>query len=342
MKIATTDKPRLVLYGIGQYGQHIARFAAQKGWPIVAAYNRAGDKVGQDLGRVAGLDRDLGVIIQDCDTARYDGLAADVGIVTQTNLLKLNALAHQRLLGAGLNVMCHGSESYYPHGNDAEAAEQLDALAKARGVSFCGGGIWDMSRISSGLLVAGPCTEIRSLFHSSITDANHQVVSWQQAQQVGCGFSVAQFDQLGLRNSPIARSYKTIPEQVLSALGYTVSESSARCEPVTYDEPVYSAIKGGVLEAGLCAGTCIIIDVATREGVNAHAEIDLRLFRPGEVEHMFWEVDGVPRSRVRVERDDSAHATASNLFNRIRDVIAAPPGVVLVSQLGRMQHTALG
>jgi 2,4-diaminopentanoate dehydrogenase len=49
----------------------------------------------------------------------------------------------------------------------------------------------------------------------------------------------------------------------------------------------------------------------------------------------------LPRTRVRIERDDSAHATASNLFNRIPDVIAARPGIVLVSQLGPMQHTVL-
>ena len=32
-----------------------------------------------------------------------------------------------------------------------------------------------MSRIWSGLLVAGPCTDIKSLFHSSLTHAERQV-----------------------------------------------------------------------------------------------------------------------------------------------------------------------
>jgi len=44
---------------------------------------------------------------------------------------------------------------------------------------------------------------------------------------------------------------------------------------------------------------------------------------------------------VRVERDDTSHATAACLFNRIPDVIAAPPGIVPVSQLGPLTHTAL-
>ena len=53
----TPTKPRIVIYGISQFGQYVARFAVQKGWPIVAAFNRAGAKVGQDLGRLAGLSR---------------------------------------------------------------------------------------------------------------------------------------------------------------------------------------------------------------------------------------------------------------------------------------------
>jgi hypothetical protein len=67
----------------------------------------------------------------------------------------------------------------------------------------------------------------------------------------------------------------------------------------------------------------------------------LRAFKEGELEHMFWSVDGKPRTRVRTERSDPAHATAACLFNRIPDVIAAPPGIVLISQMGPLKHTAL-
>jgi 4-hydroxy-tetrahydrodipicolinate reductase len=93
--------------------------------------------------------------------------------------------------------------------------------------------------------------------------------------------------------------------------------------------------------SGICVGTRIIGEIDTEEGVTARAEIELRLFQDGEVEHMFWEVDGKPKTRVRVERDDSAHATAANLFNRIPDVLAARAGVVTVSELGPLKTTAL-
>ena len=66
--------PRVAVYGVGRYGSAVVRLAHEKGWPVVAAYNRAGTKVGQDVGRAAGLDADIGVVIQDCDAADYSAV----------------------------------------------------------------------------------------------------------------------------------------------------------------------------------------------------------------------------------------------------------------------------
>jgi 4-hydroxy-tetrahydrodipicolinate reductase len=343
MANAGTSKPRVVIYGCGQYGGFVARFAVQKGWPIVAAFNRAGAKVGQDLGRVIGLDRDIGVVVQDCDTANYESLRgrADIGVVAMTNQLKKNLPAYTRLMNAGLNVICHGTEAYFPWGNDKALASEIDQLAKKNGVTFTGSGIWDMSRIWSGILVCGPCTEIKSLYHRSITDAKGQAQHAQQAiDHIGCGMSVAEFKRAGFMDDPMAVSYKTIPEQVLWAQGYTITKTSSRIEPVVTEEPLYSELLATTIPAGHVLGTRIIGEIETKEGVTARADIELRIFRPGEVEHMFWEVDGLPRSRIRVEREDSAHATGANLFNRIPDVIAAAPGIVVVSQMGPLKTTA--
>jgi 4-hydroxy-tetrahydrodipicolinate reductase len=333
-----SDPPQIVIYGTGQFGLTIARLASQKGWPIVAAYNRAGPKIGQDLGRLAGLDRNMGVIVQDCETASYDGLAADIGVVTVSNRLRDNLPAYQRLMSAGLNVICHGTESYFPYGNDPVLAAEIDELAKTMGVTFTGSGIWDMSRIWSGILVAGTCTEIQSMFHSSITDCAR--IGKAQMMFTGVGLTVEQFASRNLGATPALVSYKTSPEHVLSALGYTLDGSRTRVEPVTFNEAIACPLLERVIAAGDCVGTRVIADVSTNEGVSARAEIELRLFREGEVEHMFWSVLGKPVTRIRTEREDSGHATAACLFNRIPDVIAAPPGIVLVSQLGPLKYTA--
>ena len=55
--------------------------------------------------------------------------------------------AYERLMNAGINVICHGAESYFPWGADRQLAERIDAVARRNGVTFTGTGIWDFSRI---------------------------------------------------------------------------------------------------------------------------------------------------------------------------------------------------
>jgi 4-hydroxy-tetrahydrodipicolinate reductase len=340
--IAGAGKPRIAIYGMGQFGRMIARFAADKGWPVVAAFNRAGAKVGQDVGRLAGLDRDLGVVVQDCETADYDGLDADVGVVTHRDLLKDNMGAYRRLIGAGLNVLCHGVQSYHPACHDRALAEEIDAMAKARGVTFTGGGIWDMSRIWSGILTAGPCTQIASIDITSLSDAEAQTHSLEQMKQFAISEPVERFYEKGIDKGVIAHAFKSVPEMVLIALGYDVVETTSVVEPVVFDQRVPSRhAPEGYFEPGLCMGIRMRSKTTTRQGVIGTATVDSRIIKPGEVEAMYWSVEGKPRTRVHVERLDSAHATAGNLFNRIPDVIAARPGIVPVFEMAPLRPTAL-
>ena len=331
--------PRLAIYGVGQYGSIIARLAVANGWPVVAAFNRAGPKIGQDLGRVAGLDRDLGVPVQDSETGDFGSLDADIGVVTHMDLLRHNMDAYRRFMSSGLNIACHGGQSYLPQTNDPALAAEVEALAIANGVTFTGSGIWDMSRIWAGVLTAGPCTEITSLHHSSLTDPEGQLLSLTR----GSAFnrSPEDFYERGLDKSPVLLAHKAIPELVLRKLGYTVASSDATAEPIVYDVPVETRlIPEGRFEAGVCVGVRTRLETTTEEGVVATASIEQRMFRPGDVEHMAWAVQGTPRNRLRVERLDSAEASAGNLFNRIPDIIAAPPGIVPITELGPLRPSA--
>jgi 4-hydroxy-tetrahydrodipicolinate reductase len=342
MKKPVTGKPRLALYGIGQFGKYFAKLAVQAGLPIVAAYNRAGAKVGKELGHLAGLDRDLGIIVQDGDKADLSKLEADVLIISVGNHIRTLFPIYQRFLNAGVNILCLAGEACYPYGIDVKLAEEIDTLAKKNNVSFTGGGIWDVSRIWPGILAAGPCTELKSLYHRSITDVSRQIISKEQAWECGIGHTVQEFWDKGYGKNPMALLYVTIPEHVFHALGYTWTNPRVTLEPVVFDIPVKLHLFEDPIKAGTTVGTRIICDVDTKEGPTARAEIELRMFKEGEVEHMYWAVKGRPEINIRVERNDSMHATAACLFNRIPDVIKAPPGIALISRMGPVRPTALG
>ena len=328
-----TTAPRIVIYGAGQYGLEAARIALARGWTIVAALNRAGSKIGQDLGRLAGLERDLGVVVQDSDATDYGSFDADIAIVAVSDRLKQNMPAYERLMGAGFNVICHGGESYFPWGADSELAQRIDTIARRNDVTFTGTGIWDFSRIWSGILVAGASTEIRSMFHRALTNAEAANVPMMRI----CGVSMTQDEFASHNPAMIGGLYKLVPHHVMHALGYNVTGVSEHREPVLSDQPVYCRLLDAQLEPGICLGTRIVSTVETSQGVTATAHSELRILGPGETEHMHWSVVGKPASAVRVDRTHAVHTSAACMVNRIPDVLAAQPGIRVVSELGPLR-----
>ena len=79
---------------------------------------------------MAGPNSNLVIFVEDCAAANYDAFGANIALVVQTERLSLNCSAYHRLLIAGINVVCHGSESYLPQGAHAHLANTIDALAK--------------------------------------------------------------------------------------------------------------------------------------------------------------------------------------------------------------------
>jgi len=306
------------------------RIITDKGWEIVAAYNRAGAKVGRDLGELAGLAAPLGIIVEDCETADYTASGANIAIHSVADRLEYNWPAYKRLTGAGINVICHGGESYFPWGARPELADKLDAMARSAGVTFTGTGIWDLSRIWSGLMVAGTASKLEGLVHLTLT--NGEAAGLELLKVCGGTFTQEEFAQ---RNEGLlAGIYKTVPHQVLWALGLDVISVTEECEPVIDDKPVFSHALGRDIEPGICLGTRITTRVTTREGINALSINELRVLRPGETEHMVWEVQGRPATKIRVDRTDSLHSSSACMVNRIPDVLNAEPGIQVISRLG--------
>ncbi len=332
-------RPPLVIYGVGQYGKRLARIAAGKGWPIAGAVNRAGEKVGQDLGRVAGLDTDLGVLIEDCETADYAAMGGKVGAVTLTDYLDVNFPAYERLMNAGMNVICLGTQSSFPQAANPKLAAEIEALAQSNNVSFAATSVWDMTRIWSGILVAAPCTEITGLRLTSVTNVGF--AGLHALRYVGVGQTQEEFaahmkDGLG----PLGGNYSLVVQQVLLHLGYHVKDVAEYNEPVLFEEPIECPPLERTLQPGTCVGTRIVSQITTEEGLTADMHVELRLTREGEREHTGRAVTGRPPCTIRIDRRDSVHHSAAAIFNRIPDVVTAPAGIQLVSQLGVMRPSA--
>src|SRR3546814_14104967 len=85
MRYAHSSPPsRMIVYGIGKYGQYIVRFAVQKGWQIIAAYKFGGEEIGRDGRYLLGTDAQLGEGGQDYVTESHNGSATATAMLPTT------------------------------------------------------------------------------------------------------------------------------------------------------------------------------------------------------------------------------------------------------------------
>lgn len=326
--------PKVVIYGTGHHGQEACLIAHELGWSIVGAFNRAGRKVGQDIGNIKDRSGPINTVIEDCDTADFSALEADIAFVAIADRLEQNITAYERLLGAGINVICHGSEAYFPQHTNPEIAARIDKMARDNGVTFTGTGVWDHSRIWAGILAAGPCKSIQRITHKSRTRIDVK----PYIDLVGTGLTVETFERdFANVPGPLGGIYPTIPAIVMHGLGFTLKNVIERREPVLFDHPVYCAGLERDVEPGECAGLRIVAEVESIEGPSARAEIELRLFEEGEVDNMKWHIEGDPNSDILMTRHDSLRTSTMCMINRAQDVIAAPSGIQLITDLGPLK-----
>ena len=326
------SKPRIALCGLGYVGSNLAKIAMTKSWDIVAAYNRAGDKIGKDVGEVCGLEKRIGVLVEDAQSANLDSLAADVVLVAAGNHLETNYPIYERFLSAGVNVLCNATEAYYPRFTNPSLAEKIDRLARDNGVTFTGSGMWDMTRFWSGIVAAGPTVRIDSLFHGAIVDVGRH--GGRYLDMMGVGFKAEEFEQK-MNRKENELGFLALPGVlVLEKLGFTIRDVSVEKLPILKDEPFYCEALQREFPVGITHGTRTCVRIETKEGVPCNTEIQHRVFAPNEIEELRWRIQGWPSMEIRVIREDSDIATASSLFNRIPDVIAAAPGIIEVSKMG--------
>jgi 2,4-diaminopentanoate dehydrogenase len=337
---ASSAAPRIIIHGAGNVGQRLTRFCLKKNWPIVAVYNRAGNRVGQDMGRLVGFDRDLGIKVEDFDQVDLASVKADIALIATTDFFDHNVTTYLRYLGAGINVLTHNAQAYNPWFEKPDMAREIDRVARENGVTFTGGGIWDTTRLWSAIIAAGTCLEIESVTHTAKAEIGRPGARFEA--EIGVGMTVEEYKrEFGTKPNPLNIYLHAPAVMVLQKLGCTVTDVKKGSEPVVFDEPVYSPYSKTEFPAGIVVGARIFSDVSTREGIKGKVEVEYRLFKPHETEDLRWDIKGMPGLGISVRRDDTQNLSAASLFNRIPDVLAAAPGIVEITRMGPLTSTAL-
>ena len=181
----------VVLCGVGGVGRNVTRLLrARPDYRIVAACSRNPTLVGRDVGELAG-GSPLGVAVGGgLGTALSE--PADLLLVATTSFLAEVAADVRAGLERGLNVITTAEEAAFPWIIDADLANELDELARDRGVSVIGVGLNPGFIFDALLLTAsGIAWDVRAIRIRRVVDVSRFSATIQR--RLGIGFTAEHF-----------------------------------------------------------------------------------------------------------------------------------------------------
>lgn len=342
---------RVVQWSTGNVGRHaLVGIDARPDLELVGVWVSSAAKAGVDAGRLAGLDRDLGVTATD-DADALLALAPDCIVHTAWADDRLfEALADlERFLRAGINVVS-SSPVFLQHPEGAVGRELYQGVVDAAEAG--GASLW-VNGIDPGF-----ANDWLPLVMTSICERIDQVRCMEVLNYATYDQAAVLFDIMGFGRSLDEVPFLLSPGILTTAWGSVVSQIAAGLD-VTLDEivewherlpaPEAFDVAAGRIEAGTTAA----MRFEVRGMVGGEAKVvlehvtrlrdDLAPDWPQPTGHGGYRVvlTGEPNYTVDVQMlgSDGDHntaglkATAMRLVNAVAAVVEAPPGLLTALDL---------
>jgi 4-hydroxy-tetrahydrodipicolinate reductase len=323
---------RVVLCGVGGVGRNLVRVSRERpAIQVVAGCSRNVALQGRDLGELSG-----GAPTGARVVSRGDALAtpADLLLIATTSFLAEVEPDIHLGIDAGLDVVCTAEEMASPWETDPAAAARIDAHARERGVTVIGAGanpgyIYEVV----GLALTGAVWRVDRITVRRVVDLSG--FSATVLGRLGIGFEPGEF--VAKVRDGVIHGHIGFPHTIRTfarRLGTTVERIDETIEPLLAG----AAVATSALEvdagrsAGLLQRTTGIVNGApwfTAEFLG-HVALSSIGLSPRDA----YEIDGLPNVRGVVEPGFNPQwTTAGALANYLPLVVAAPPGLISVTDL---------
>ena len=295
---------------------------------FVGAINIDPEKIGKDLGRVVGLDRDLGVKVSD---NADEVLALDADIVIHSTSSYLNDVKDQlfHCLSAGHNVVSSCEELSYPLRKYPELSSELDESAKKNSVTLHGTGVnpgFVMDKLA--LTLSSVCQRVTTVHVTRVVDAGKRRLPLQK--KVGAGMTSDQFRQ---EVTAGRIKHHGLPESaglIADGMGIPVDKIAEIIEPVIAEADVttdYLTVKKGQV-----AGVRQVCR-ATLQG-EEKIYLELRMYVGAKDPADTISIAGAPNLTLTIPGGTHGDlATAAAVVNAIPAVVKAEAGLKTVADI---------
>jgi 4-hydroxy-tetrahydrodipicolinate reductase len=330
---------RFIQYGCGKMSQYLVKYALEKGYELIGAFDIDPKVIGQDF---FGLKITNAAKLEDF----LDNNKPDFCIIATRSTMAEIEDAMVACANFGVDAITSCEEAIYPWNSSPEITKRLDDLAKFNNITLMGSGYPDYYW---GELVATLTESVHQIDQiSGSSSYNVEDYGIALAEGHGVGLSLKEFDkQLGqyndltngqisakIQSGELAPSYMWNQNGWLCAkLGLTVISQTQKCLPTIYDKDLDSKTLGMKIKAGDATGMRAIVTTKTKEGITIETENIGKVYAPDEIDTNRWTLKGEPDVTFVMDNPATAELTCATIVNRIPQLIASVPGYVTTNNL---------
>ncbi len=316
------NKTRALLFGIGAIGAGIGRLAAQRdSIELVAAVDSAPALTGTSLYEALEIEAPRGSpdvrIEADAEKALADA-KPDVVLHATGSYLPDVLPQFIACAKAGANVVTTCEELACPWIRHPELAKQLDAEAKANGVTVLGTGInpgFVMDTLA--VTMTGVCQSVRSIRLKRVVDVGTRREQLQR--KVGVGISIAEFRERAATGKFGHVGLEESCWLIAAGLGWQLDSIDVTLEPF----PGARGLAAGQLQTAIAKmGGKTVIEAVVQMSAGAKDPRD-------EIE-----IEGSPPVHLVIKGGVAGdQATAGVILNAVPLVMESAPGLVTMLDL---------
>jgi 2,4-diaminopentanoate dehydrogenase len=302
--------------------------ATRDGIQIMAGVDIDPAKTGQDLGKVCGMNRLLGIPVDRTLEAALNRLSAEgsgADVVVHSTGSHIAQVMDQlkQLIDAGLDVVSTCEELSYPWATHASEAAEIDAMATERGVAVLGTGVnpgFVMDTLA--LVLSGVCQQVSSVRITRVVDTSKRRVQLQR--KTGAGATLTEFQR---RVAAGTLRHVGLPESlqmVAAGLGWQLDKVQDLIEPIIAERSVSSEYI--TVETGHVAGVRQTARglVGGREVISLELRMELGATESYDTIHL----EATPVVDLRIAGGIHGDlATAAIVVNAIPRLVETLPGL---------------
>ncbi|MGQ9828499.1 MAG: NAD(P)H-dependent amine dehydrogenase family protein [Roseiflexus sp.] len=319
----------VVCYGLGSIGLSIARLAwTRPGIRVVGAIDIDPQKAGRDLGKLLDIGA-TGIAVSTDAATTLRNTRPDVVLHATLSSLAAVVPQLQECIAAGANVISTCEELAYPWSTQPQIAADLDAAARAAGVTLLGTGVnpgYAMDALP--VMLTAACANVRAIRVLRIVDAAQRRAPLQH--KIGAGLTPDEFAQR-VREGMVR--HVGLPESlhmIAATLGWQLDAGDDAIMPILAERAIttdYVAV-----DVGQVAGVRQI----ARGYVGEHAVItlELQMYIGAPDPQDTIEIDGNPPLRMTIPGGIHGDiATAAIAVNAIASIRRAAPGLLSMTDV---------